>query len=68
MWRGSEAKERGLIDGFASSGQLVRDVIKIDQVVDYTEKQSVIEQIADKFGSAMVNQIPLAFGLKQGFR
>lgn len=67
IWTGSQAKERGLIDGFASTGQLMRDVIKIEQVVDYTEKQSVIEQMADKFGSAMINQIPNALGMRQGF-
>ncbi len=67
-WTGVEAKERGLIDGFASTGQLMRDIIKVEQVIDYTEKQSVIEQMADKFGTSMVNQIPVALGLKQGFR
>lgn len=68
IWTGVQAKERGLIDGFASSGQLMRDVIKIDQVVDYTEKHSVLEQVADKFGAAVVNQLPLALGMKQGLR
>ena len=67
IWTGVQAKERGLIDGFASTGQLMRDVIKIEQIVDYTEKQSVIEQMADKFGAAMINQIPNAMGLRQGF-
>ncbi|MDP3561107.1 MAG: S49 family peptidase [Legionellaceae bacterium] len=64
IWTGVQAKERGLIDGFASTGQLVRDVIKVDQVVDYTEKHSMLDQVADKFGSAVVNQLPLALGLK----
>ena len=68
VWTGRQAKDKGLIDGFASAGQLARDIIKIDQLVDYTEKQSVLEQMAGKFGSAMVNQIPEALGLKQGFR
>lgn len=67
VWTGVQAKERGLIDGFASSGQLMREVIKIEQVVDYTEKPSVLDQMADKFGASMVNQIPQALGLRQGF-
>jgi len=66
IWTGVQAKERGLIDGFASSGQLLRDVIKIEQAVDYTEKHSVLEQVANKFGSAIVNQLPLALGIRQG--
>ncbi|MDP3705537.1 MAG: S49 family peptidase [Legionellaceae bacterium] len=68
IWTGVQAKERGLIDGFASSGQLMRDVIKLEQVVDYTEKHSVLEQVANRFGSAVVNQLPLTFGLTQGLR
>lgn len=66
IWTGIQAKERGLIDGFASTGQLMRDVIKIDKLVDYTEKHTMFEQVADKFGSAVVNQLPLALGIKQG--
>jgi protease IV len=68
IWTGIQAKELGLIDGFASSGQLIRDTIKIESVVDYTEKHSVLDQFADKLGSSMVNQLPQAFGMKQGFK
>ena len=68
IWTGSQAKELGLIDGFASSGQLMRDIIKVDTVVDYTEKHSFIERFAGRLGSSMVSQIPEALGIKQGFR
>lgn len=64
IWTGIQAKERGLIDGFASSGQLARDIIKIDQVVDYTNKQSVLERVAKNMGVALADQLPSALGLK----
>lgn len=68
IWTGVQAKEMGLIDGFASSGQLLREVINLDSVVDYTEKQSVLEQFADRLGSSMIGQLPHALGMKQGLQ
>ncbi|MDF1757916.1 MAG: S49 family peptidase [Legionellaceae bacterium] len=68
IWTGEQAREMGLIDGFASSGQLARDIIKIESLVDYTEKHSVIDQFADKLGSSIVHQLPQAIGIKQGIK
>lgn len=68
VWTGVQAKELGLIDGFASSGQLMRNVIKLDSVVDYTEKQSVLDRFASRVGSAMVAEIPEALGMRQGLK
>ncbi len=67
IWTGRQAKEQGLIDGFASSGQLARDIIKIDKIVDYTTKPSVLEQMATNVGAAIVHQVPEALGVKPGF-
>ena len=68
LWVGVQAKERGLIDGFASSGQLARDVIKVPQLIDYTYKQSISERIAKNIGTAMATQLPQALGVKPGFQ
>lgn len=68
LWVGVQAKERGLIDGFASSGQLARDVIKVPQLIDYTYKQSIAERIAKNIGTAMATQLPQAIGMKPGFQ
>lgn len=68
FWTGVQAKERGLIDGFASPGQLAREIIKIEKMTDYTEKENVLDQFAKKFGSSMANELPKAMGLKEGFR
>jgi protease IV len=66
FWAGQQAKDRGLIDGFASSGQVARDLVKVDQIIDYTFKQSVFERVAKNIGVAIANQLPLAMGMKQG--
>lgn len=66
FWTGQQAKDRGLIDGFASSGQVAREIVKIQEVIDYTYKQSVFERMAKNIGTAIVSQIPVAMGLKGG--
>ena len=68
FWTGLQAKERGLIDGFASSGQLAREIIKVERVVDYTYQQSVMERVAKNIGTAMADQLPMALGMKPGFQ
>lgn len=50
IWVGTEAKTRGLIDGFASAGQLIREKIKVEQVVDYSVKPSFMQRISKNMG------------------
>jgi protease-4 len=42
FWTGIQAKKKGLIDGFASSGQLARDKIKIERAIDYTHQANLL--------------------------
>lgn len=67
FWTGTQAKAMGLIDGFASSGQLAREIIKIDEVIDYSYKENVFEKVAKHMGAAFAHELPLAMGLKPGF-
>jgi protease-4 len=68
FWTGVQAKQRGLIDGFASSGQVARDIIHVDNIVDYSQKDNPFERVAKRMGVAMVNELPEAFGLKASIR
>lgn len=53
IWTGEQARGLGLIDGYGSSGSVARDVIKSENIIDYTFKPGYFEQIASHFGSAM---------------
>jgi protease-4 len=55
FWTGAQAKTLGLIDGFASAGQLIREKIKLDQVVDYTYKKSMFERFAKNMNSMAID-------------
>ncbi|WP_131780982.1 S49 family peptidase [Legionella gresilensis] len=68
FWTGNQAKARGLIDGFASSGQLARDVLKLNTVIDYTYKQSVLERVSRNVGTAIADELPKALGLNPGIK
>ncbi len=65
IWTGVQAKEMGLIDGFASTGQLLRNVIKIETVMDYTEKSNMIDQLVKNLGAEMINQLSLVMGIQR---
>lgn len=65
IWTGSQAKDLGLIDGFASTGQLLRDVIKVDSVMDYTEKTNVLDKLAKNLGAEMANHVSLLLGIRR---
>lgn len=68
FWTGEQALTMGLIDGFASTGQLARDIIKINKVIDYTQSQNVFDRVFKNIGTAMADELPLSLGIKPGLR
>lgn len=68
FWTGEQALASGLIDGYASSGQLARDVIKVDNLIDYTHKQNLFDKVTKNLGTAMADELPLSLGIKPGLR
>lgn len=51
VWTGERAVELGLADELASLDQVARDVIGEPQMVDYTQRESVAERLARRFGA-----------------
>ncbi len=52
FWTGAQSVDLGLADGFGSVESVARDVVKAEDVVDYTEKQSIGERLARRMGAA----------------
>jgi protease-4 len=52
IWTGSQAKKLGLIDDFASTRYVIRQVINTHKAINYTEKQSLLERLGKRFGSS----------------
>ncbi len=57
VWTGNQAKTLGLIDDIGSAGTIARDIIKNENVVNYTHKPNVFEKLATRFGAAAMQQV-----------
>jgi protease-4 len=60
-WTGNEAKKLGLIDGYGSAGYVAREVIKVDKIVNYTIKPTLLDQFASRMGASMANAVMSKF-------
>ncbi len=52
FWNGQEAVKLGLADHVGSLDILARDVIKAEDIIDYTLKENLAERLAKRFGAA----------------
>ena len=52
FWTGKESLRLGLADAVASAGEVARDVIGAEEVVDFTPKEDVWERLAARLGAA----------------
>jgi protease-4 len=53
FWNGEEAVKLGLADSFGNLDFVARDVVKAEEVIDYTPRENVAERLAKRFGAAM---------------
>ena len=53
FWSGAKAVEMGLADGFGTVDTVARDVVKVEDVVDYTAHEGLPERVLKKFGAAV---------------
>ena len=53
MWTGAKSIEMGLADAYGTIETVARDVIKAEDIRDYTVKQNFAEKFASRFGADM---------------
>ncbi len=53
FWTGSKSIEMGLADGYGTVDSVARDIIKAEDVRDYTKHDNVAERLAKRFGASM---------------
>lgn len=53
IWNGEQALKLGLIDGLSSPGRVARDVVKAEDIVDYTPRQSPLELFSQRLGASI---------------
>ncbi|MCR5867006.1 signal peptide peptidase SppA [Aquincola sp. J276] len=53
FWNGEQSVQLGLADHMGTLDYVAREVVKAEEVVDYTPKDNVAERLAKRFGAAM---------------
>ena len=62
MWTGAKSVEMGLADGYGTVDSVARDLIKAEDVRDYTVRQNLAEKFARQFGANMAEGVASALG------
>jgi protease IV len=62
VWSGEQSIVMGLADGLGSVESVARDMIKAEEIRDYTQRRSLAERFAQRFGA------DVAAGIVQGIR
>jgi len=53
FWTGQQAVELGLADSLGSLEYVAREVVKVEEIIDYTRRENVAERLAKRFGAAI---------------
>jgi len=53
FWNGEEAVKLGLADGLGNLDFVARDIVKAEEIIDYTPHENVAERLAKRFGASV---------------
>jgi protease-4 len=62
VWNGKRGIELGLADALGSVEYVAREVIKAEELVDFTPQENIAERVARKFGAAMGRSLSAMMG------
>ena len=65
FWTGDKAIQMGLADEIGSVDYVARDVIKVENIVDFTTHEGFADRLAKKFGAGVASAFP-GFGTQMG--
>jgi len=60
VWNGRRAIDLGLADAFGSLDYVAREVVKAEEIVDFTPEDNFAERVARRFGATLGGQIRMA--------
>ncbi len=63
FWTGEQGMRLGLVDGLGSPGYVAREVIKAEDIVDYTPRRRLLERFAERIGASAANAMMKISGL-----
>jgi protease-4 len=66
FWSGEQSIKIGLADALGSADYVAREVIKQEEIVDYSYQDSVVDRFAKRLGASMAKSIGIDAMLKGG--
>ncbi|MGR8948399.1 MAG: S49 family peptidase [Gammaproteobacteria bacterium] len=60
FWTGEESKALGLIDEFGSASYVAREIIKAEDIVNFTPRRDVFEQFSKRLGAELAARLTSA--------
>jgi protease-4 len=60
VWNGQRGVEMGLADGYGTVESVARDVIKAEDIVDYTVKDNFADRLAKRFGVGVMSALGIS--------
>lgn len=66
FWSGEQSIKIGLADALGSADYVAREVIKQEEIVDYSYQDSVVDRFAKRLGASMAKSIGIDAMLKVG--
>ena len=57
FWSGEQSVKLGLADALGSADFVAREVIKQEEIIDYTMQETVVDRFAKRFGASMAKAV-----------
>lgn len=57
IWTGEQSIALGLVDALGSAGYVAREVIGVEEIVDFTKRKTFLDQFANKIGATFTRAI-----------
>jgi len=64
IWTGEEAVALGLVDGLGNIDFVAREVVGVEEIVDFTPQQPYFDRVFDRFGASVANAMTERFNLQ----
>ena len=63
FWSGKESIELGLADAIGSAGYVAREVVGVEEIVDFTSEEHALSRLAERLGAATGQALARVVGL-----
>lgn len=64
IWTGKQSLELGLVDGLGSAGYVAREIIGVEDIIDYTHRGDYFHRFTKQIGASIASTIAPRFELR----